>query len=239
MQLRNLFPDYKMKTIFLLLIISTYIMQAKKEIIYVFDPFCTWCYAMSDVVERIENEYSEDFTFVAKTGGMILGDSVGSINDNFSFLKTAYQKVEDHTGTQFGPSFKKDVLEVGDYVISSLEPSIAMTVFKSLDEKNAIKFLHKLQEAFYFDGKDIKDKVVLSELASQFGVDKSEFVKRFEDPKYLDMTNEEFAEVGKWGVSGYPAIFLRDGENLYRVSSGYQYFMDLKNIMIQIKGQTK
>lgn len=228
-----------MKTIFLLIILSTYLMQAKKEIIYIFDPFCSWCYAMSDVVERIENEYNEDFIFVAKTGGMILGESVGSINDNFSFLKDSYKKVEDYTGTKFGPTFKNDILEKGDYVISSIEPSTAITVFKSFDEKNVIKYIHKIQESFYYDGKDIKDKAILSELASQFGIDRTEFENRFEDKKYTDLTNSEFEEVTKWGISGYPAILLRDGDSLYRVATGYQYFMDLKNIMIQINSQAK
>lgn len=222
----------------LLLIITTNLMQSKPQIIYVFDPFCSWCYAMSDVIERAENEYKDDFEFIPMSGGMILNDNVGSINDNFSFLKTAYKKVEEYSGTKFGPNFLDNILEKGDYVISSLEPSIAIRVFKSLESdqnSNIISFIHKLQESFYFDGKDIKDYEILAEIANQFEIEKEEFIKRCNSKDYESLTKIEFDTIKKWGVTGYPTIIYKDGDELYLVASGYQYYMDLKNILNQIK----
>lgn len=219
------------------IILSTVLMQSKPQIIYVYDPFCSWCYAMSDVVERIENEYKDDFDFVPMTGGMILNEDVGSINEKFSFLKNAFKKVEDYTGTQFGPVFKKEVLEKGDFVINSFQPSLGIRVFKSLDSNNVISYIHKVQEAFYFDGKDIKDLEVLSNIAGSLGIDEVEFKNRYNDKLYHELTKIEFDNVKEWGISGYPTILYKDGDSLYLVASGYQYFMDLKNIMNQIKSK--
>jgi putative protein-disulfide isomerase len=221
----------------LIILILTNLMQSKPQIIYVFDPFCSWCYVMSDVIQRAEKEYEDDFEFIAMSGGMILYENVGSINNNFSFLKTAYKKVEDYSGTKFGPEFLNSILEKGDYVISSLEPSIGIRVFKSLDTENQISFIHKVQESFYFDGKDIKNYEVLAEIASQFNVDKEEFLKRCKQEDYQSLTIFEFDTIKQWGITGYPTIIYKDGENLYLVASGYQYYLDLKNILNQIKSQ--
>lgn len=210
----------------------------KKSIIYIFDPFCSWCYAMSDVISKIEKEYSDDFDFIAMTGGMVLNDNVGSINDNFSFLKEAINKVEAYTGCKFGPEFKENLLEKGEYVIDSLNPSIAIRVFKSMDEINdLINFIHKLQDAFYFDGKDIKDISVILDIVNQFNIDTLEFRLRFEDESYKKLTLLEFDTIKSWGISGYPTILLKDNDQLYLIASGFQYLMDLKNIIKQIKSQ--
>ena len=210
----------------------------KNSIIYVFDPYCTWCYAMSDVVSKVTAEYSDKLDFIAMTGGMVLDDSVGSINDNFSFLKTEVDKVAAYTGCQFGPLFRKNILENGEYVINSFEPSLAIRVFKSLDESNqTLDFIHKLQEAFYFDGLDIKNINVILDIVNIFNVDTLEFRQRFEDETYHNLTRLEFDNVKSWGINGYPTLLYKKDEQLYLVASAYQFLIDLKNIMNQIVAQ--
>lgn len=210
----------------------------KKSIIYVFDPFCSWCYAMTDVIRKIQADYNQDFDFVAMAGGMVLNENTGKIKEKFDFLENGIKRVEQHTGIVFGPNFKNNILKEGEYVIDSLEPSKAIRVFKSLDESNqTINFIHKLQEKFYFDGLDIRNIDVILDLVNDFDIDTLEYRLRFEDENYSNLTQIEFNTVKSWGISGYPTLLYKNNEQLYLISSGYQYYMDLKNIMNQIKSQ--
>ena len=64
----------------------------EKNIIYIFDPFCSWCYAMSHEIEKAYDKYHVQMGFVFITGGMLIGDQVGSIGDKKEYLKGFSQR---------------------------------------------------------------------------------------------------------------------------------------------------
>lgn len=210
----------------------------KHKITYAFDPFCPWCYAMSNVVKKIANEFEEDFEFRPLSGGMILDDNVGTIKEKFPFLESTVDKVEAYTGIKFGPQFRNNILKPGEYEINSLEPSLAIRVFKTLDESNqALDFIHSLQDAFYFDGQDIRNIDVILEIVNKYNIDTLNFRQRFFDEIFIGVTLAEFEILKKWGINGYPTILYKKDKQMYLISSGYQFYIDLKNIMNQIKSQ--
>ena len=83
----------------------------------------------------------------------------------------------------------------------------------------------------------IKNINVILDIVNIFNVDTLEFRQRFEDETYHNLTRLEFDNVKSWGINGYPTLLYKKDEQLYLVASGYQFLIDLKNIMNQIVAQ--
>lgn len=202
------------------------------KILYIFDPLCGWCYGFSNIINDIKKEYHDKFDFEILSGGMITGDRVGSINEKFEFIKGSYKQVEDHTGCKFGPSFLKE-LEKGELVFSSTEPSKALTVIKENSTENAFSYASDLQNAIYFDGKDIKQTEVLADIAEKY-LHKEDFIKNYNSDKNDSILKKEFDFVSALGINGFPSVLLEKDEKYYILARGFQYKMDLQNMFKQI-----
>lgn len=206
----------------------------KGKIIYIYDALCGWCYAMGDVMMKISKEYSEEFDFEVLSGGMVLGDRAGKIGDKFDYINEAFKTVESHTGAKFGPKFL-EALKKGELEMNSLEPSIALTAFKNISNENQLKFAHDLQDALYFDGKDIRDYNITSDIAVKNGVKKEDFLSMAQTEEIKSETEKEFETVASFGVSGFPTIIFEKNEEFYLIARGYQHYIDLKNVLKKLK----
>lgn len=202
------------------------------KIIYIYDALCGWCYGFSNVINDIKAYYQDQFDFEIVSGGMILEDRVGSINQKFSFIKDSYKKVEDHTGCKFGPAYLKE-LEKGEMILSSMEPSKALAVIKTKSPENAFEYGSKLQNAIYFDGKDIKDENILAGLASDY-ISQEEFISSYNSEEVIKATFNDFKLSAALGINGYPSVLLEKDEKFYILARGFQYKMDLNNMFKQI-----
>lgn len=202
------------------------------KILYIYDALCGWCYGFSNIINDIKEEYQEKFDFEILSGGMITGERVGKIGEKFDYIKSAYKQVEDHTGCKFGPSFLKE-LEKGELVLSSIEPSKALSVIKENSPENAFSYASDLQNAIYFDGKDVKQIEILANMAEKY-MTKDDFVDKYQSSEIESATNKEFNFVSALGINGFPSVLLEKDEKYYILARGFQYKMDLQNMFKQI-----
>lgn len=208
-----------------------------KEIIYVYDALCGWCYGFSPVMQKLHEKYHDQFMFTVLSGGMITGSRIGSINEKAAYIRNAYKVVEDRTGVKFGKAFVEDVLAPGTMILSSELPSLAMTYFKTQLPDKQIQFAHALQNAIYYDGKDLNQLRTYEDLAATFDLDGKSFVKKITSEPNIHATNEEFKRVAQYGINGFPTVIYNDGKNLYAIARGYTSYEDvaetLEDILVQ------
>ncbi|PJJ55014.1 DsbA family protein [Hymenobacter chitinivorans] len=191
------------------------------EILYIFDPLCGWCYGMSPVVERIQNEFAGRLTVSVLSGGMVTGEHVGPIRQDWDYISAALEQVEKVAGVQFGPAFRALGAE-GSRVQDSEPPSRALTVFRQLDSYNqTASFAHAVQQAYFGEGKDLNDPDTYAVLAADFGLNVAEFQRRWALPETAQATRQEFAAVAKIGVQGFPTTILRIGNQGYVLARGF------------------
>ncbi len=69
-------------------------MMETQRLIYIFDPFCSWCYAMSPEIMRTYDAFSGQINFGFITGGMMIGDQGRAIGDKKEYLKTVRENIE-------------------------------------------------------------------------------------------------------------------------------------------------
>ena len=205
------------------------------ELLYIHDPLCGWCYGMSPVINRVQEEFAGRVDVSVLCGGMVKGEDVGPIADTWDYLKQALGDVERTTGVEFGAGFRA-LGAAGDYVYNSEPPSRAITAFRQMtqDPARTVAFAHAVQAALFRDGQDLNDPTTYNALLVPFGVDVVEFQRRWAAPETARAAQQEFAAVARIGVQGFPTTVLRVGEQGYVLARGYQPYEQLRQGLEQL-----
>ncbi len=208
------------------------------KLIYIYDALCGWCYGFAPAMRDFYQNHKNDFqTIDVISGGMITGERIGAIGDVAPYIKTAYKDVENRTGVTFGEKFLQDILEEGSAIFTSIPPAIALSVFKKETENNpklageknekVLHFAEDLQGLIYFDGIKPKDYSKYGELATKYGLDKTDFVEKMNNPDYEKLAQQDFQLSQDFGVNGFPTLIIQKGEEFYLFARG---FVDLKEM---------
>ncbi len=205
----------------------------KTKIIYIYDPLCGWCYGFSPVIEKIQKEYKENIDFEIISGGMVVGEREGLIGDFADYILKALPRLEELTGVKFGEVYLSK-LKNKTLFQSSLKPCIALEVFKSFNEDEAIAFASSMQKAQYLDGKDLQDETVYLELIQPYKIDPVEFLKRLNSEEYKIETIKLFTMIQEWGITGFPAVIIVKDNEFFLIAKGYVDFVNLKGTIDKI-----
>jgi putative protein-disulfide isomerase len=210
--------------------------MSKPKIYYVYDALCGWCYGFSPVINRFHEEQKVNFDFEVLSGGMVRGPRVGPIGMVAPYIKEAYKQVEQSTGVKFGPQFLQELSkEEQSPVFDSVPPAKALTIFKHMQPDHQLAFSSALQKAIYFDGIPPTDHSALARVAAGFGIDTTYFLKAMDTDEAGHKAAEEFALVENWGITGFPAVVLDRGDQLFLAGRGYtpfeQFSSTVENIL--------
>ncbi len=118
----------------------------KLKLIYVYDAHCSWCFAFSQVIVDIQKKYQTQFDFEVLSGGMVIGDNIGTIKDAAPpNILEIYERITSFTGTTFSEAYLANVKQ-GDSIRNSEIPANALAVFKSYLPEKTIEYAHALQQ---------------------------------------------------------------------------------------------
>jgi len=206
---------------------------ANREIIYIWDPLCGWCFSFSPVISRLEAEFSGKVDFEIVSGGLAIGDRVGPVSQKAVFIKKRLPDVERISGVKFGEKYIQ-LLDEGTSIGDSLPPSIAFNVFKSFRPANSLKFAASIQYAYFSEGKDLNNIKTYLGIAEQFEVNKHGFMERYEDPFYRDLTEVIFRMTKSWGMEKYPSLVEKQDSGIRVIQKGYATYEELKEKIASI-----
>ncbi|WGK64834.1 DsbA family protein [Croceiramulus getboli] len=199
------------------------------KIVYVYDALCGWCYGFSPVISQFQEKYKDSLDFEVISGGMITGDRIGPIGEVASYISWAYKNVEKATGVKFGSEFLNKILKDGEAIFTSIPSAIALSVFKTIDSTNSVRYACELQKAIYYDGIEPERLEVYGKIASKFGIDSESFVLTMKDSKYNQSAEDDFAKSAALGVTGFPTVFLEMEGVHHKMGSGYMPFNQLES----------
>lgn len=208
------------------------------ELLYIQDPLCGWCYGMSPVIRRVQQEFAGRVDVSVLCGGMVKDDDMEPISDTWEYLEQSLEEVERITGVRFGAAFKA-LGEAGEYRYDSEPPSRAIASFRHItqDPARTVAFAHAVQVALFRDGQDLNDPATYHALLAPFGVEVTEFQRRFAAPETARATQQEFAAVARIGVQGFPTSVVQLGEQGYVLARGYQPYEQLRQGLEQLLQQ--
>ncbi len=210
------------------------------EIIYVYDALCGWCYGFSPVMHKVYKKYNNGIDFIVVSGGLVTGERIGPVGEVAPYIKTAYKTVEERTGVTFGDEFLRQ-LEKGEMVFTSLPAAVAMAVFKMYQPDKAVDFAEALQNAIYFEGMPPEPYEGYAQVASTFGIDAAAFLKKMNMDMLQQQAYADFTIAYDMGVTGFPAVFVRNGKDTYQVAEGYVDYDTLvsriEEVLTEIKSE--
>lgn len=195
------------------------------EIIYVGDPMCSWCWGISkELVKLREYQYTNGGKFSILVGGLRPGGGDEWDEEFKGFLKHHWEDIEERTGQPFG----NKLFELDSFNYDTEQSCRAVVAARPLVREKELEFFEAVQKRFYVDNEDPKQVEFYKSICESFGIDFQEFKKRFEDSIVKKETHAEFVLNRSYGVTGYPSILLKSGDQVMKISSGYMEFDQLK-----------
>jgi putative protein-disulfide isomerase len=208
----------------------------KPTLMYVMDPLCGWCYGMSGTMEQLEHTFADQLNFEIWVGGMVTGSRAGLLAKSAGYIKGALATVEDRTGMLFGQPFR-DLLDSPTAISDSLPPCRAIVAARQLDAARAVAFGHAVQKAHYQQGADLNEASTFGPIAEACGYDGDALMALMQTPENLALTEAEFAQVGGWGINGFPTLLMRlpgDAQQLHLLTRGFAPYAPLAEALHKI-----
>lgn len=191
----------------------------EREIVYVGDPMCSWCWGLSPALKELEAEgRRRGLPFRVVVGGLRAGGGETWDERFRTFLRHHWEEIGERTGQPFSMALlDRDAF---DY---DTEPACRAVVVARdlLDPTDVYPFFAAVQERFYARGDDPKPVEFYRELCERFGIDFEVFRSRFESQEARAQTGDEFRLVRSWGVRSFPTVLLREGTELRPIALGF------------------
>lgn len=195
-----------------------------KEILYIADPMCSWCWGFSPVITSIWEDFSQHAIITLVVGGLRPGNDQALNDEAKEVLLHHWHQVHDHTGQSFDFELKFP----SSFVLDT-EPSCrAARTMQQLKPEKTFDYFKALHQAFYLDHQDITQADILTQLATPFGVEAEAFVSTLQSEAMKDRTIEDFHFAQRLGVQGFPTVVLNDREGFKLLCNGYQPYERLK-----------
>jgi len=78
-----------------------------------------------------------------------------------------------------------------------------------------------IQEAFYYQNKDLNDLASYESILEDLSLDKELFRTKFNSTEYKELVKEDFKSARELGVNSFPTLLYQSGNKLTVVASGY------------------
>lgn len=189
-----------------------------RQLIYIADPMCSWCWGFSPVIDRVAAEYADRSQVVLVLGGL-RPDNTAPLDAG---TKATIRGHWDHVNEASGQPFDYAFFDRESFVYNT-EPSCrAVVTARRIRPRSDLGFLAHLHRAFYAQNRDITDADTLCDLAADFGYGRDAFSAEFESREAAADTRKDFALAVELGIRGFPALIAADPTGLQAITVGYR-----------------
>ena len=195
-----------------------------RTLFYFADPMCSWCWGFSPVIRAIAGIAHDRAPVRLVVGGLRAGQRRPLDDQAKAALRHHWEEVERTTGQRFSFSF----FERDGFVYDTELACRAMVVMRSFAPASTLAYLDAVHRAFYLSDRDVTDRSVLADIAKEFALDPAAFVALFEAPEIVEATLADFRATASAGITGFPTVILRRGEDFSLLTAGYQPLEALK-----------
>jgi len=197
---------------------------AGKQIVYVADPMCSWCWGFAPVIAAIDDAFGEAAPVRLVVGGLRAGETRAMDEKSKAYVRHHWEQVHEATGQPFAFDFFER-----DGFVYDTEPSCrAAVAVRNLAPDTTMDYFRAVQRGFYAEGLDVTRGDTLAGIATANGVAAAVFEGVFAAPEIAAATQADFELAQALGVTGFPAVVLKDDAGYAFLTIGYQPFEALK-----------
>ncbi len=198
--------------------------MSDKEIIYIGDPMCSWCWGFSPVLDRIRADYGTLAPMRVVVGGLHAFDSEPMSEAYKARIRSHWEQVAAATAQPFNYAF----FDRQGFVLDT-EPACRATVtVRNIKPASVWPFYESIHQGYYVEDTDTTAVETFVSYAQREGIKGDEFKAAFESDAVRQETLEDFAWCQQAGVTGFPTVVLREDQHLGALAVGYRQFEELK-----------
>lgn len=201
--------------------------MSDKEIIYVGDPMCSWCWGFAPVLAEMRENYGAAAPMRVVVGGLHAFDSEPMSDDYKATIRSHWEHVAAATGQPFNYAF----FEREGFVLDTEPACRATVVMRNIKPASVWPFYESIHRGYYVENTDTTATETFMAYAERKGVKGEEFKSAFESDAMRQETLEDFAWCQQAGVTGFPTVVLREGQHLAALTVGYRPFEDLQPVL--------
>ena len=200
----------------------------KKEIIFVVDPMCSWCWGFAPVIEEIREAQSDNYDFSLVVGGLRTKGDMCWDESSKGYLKGHWEQVAKRTGQPFSNIlFENKEFEYDTYPACKA----VVTVRELWGDEQSFEYLHHIQKAFYVEGRDITKLYLLSELVKETGGNVKDFQDFYQTPRAEILMQHDFSKARSMGANAFPSVVIIDKDGHMVCQKGYRSILEMKKLL--------
>lgn len=199
------------------MMLSNLTSAAPVKIIYVYDALCGWCFGFSPVIAKIADAYKDQLQVEVLSGGLRVGEAVGTIDEVAPYIKTAYKDVEMATGVKFGSAFIEKQLQPGTMRLNSLPPAMALTAIKEKYPTKALTAASLLHKMIYVEVYAPEDTLGYIWLSKALDISSDYLLAALQDSVVLQKTLQEFQQCVTLGGTSFPTVLLQKNDGTTQI----------------------
>lgn len=190
-----------------------------KEIIYMGDPLCAWCFGFAPVLDALIERFGATVPFRVIMGGLRVGDPLLVTGTVKQKLVENWRGVTQATGQ---PIHGHLLAEAPDFLYDSAPASRAVVAVRRMEPSLALPYYQALHHAFYREMKDITQPELLCDLARGMGLSRSGFAALFASESIRRETDADFNLAATYNALAFPALVLKEGSTASVLNQGYK-----------------
>ncbi|WP_295899137.1 DsbA family protein [uncultured Vibrio sp.] len=188
----------------------------KSTLYYVYDPMCSWCWGYKPVWDEIERGVSEQVNVRYVLGGLAPDSDVPMPKEMQQQIASYWKKIENYLGTQFNYDFWSN-----NTPRRSTYPA-CRALLAAREQDKELDMLTAIQHAYYLKAQNPSDNDVLEQLASEIGLNESQFRQALLSSDTQQMLLEELHFARSIGGNSFPSLFVEKEGTIKELPIDYQ-----------------
>lgn len=190
-------------------------MVSEPRLVLVTDPMCSWCWGMTRDVESAMATLADTVHFDFMLGGINPHSTLPVGDYGRRLLRKLWADVEATTGAPFSGRFPDS------YIHNSTLPCLAIEAVREELDVVPFGFLHRLQEQFFIEARNINDLELLCATAGEFGWPDAVIRNGVNSERIRSRVQFQFDNARSYGTSALPSVLLENAGKLTLLAGGY------------------
>ncbi len=185
-----------------------------RELIFIVDPMCSWCWGFHPVMEALRQKHSKEYNFSLIMGGLRTSGEMEWNRKNKDYLQDNWEAVQKQTGQEFSAK----ILTQTTFDYDTYPACKAVVTVRNLwGEDASFNYLNNIQEAFYTRGEDITSLNILIKYIE----DTEKFLELYESEKAELLMHHDFSKTRSMGANAFPSVAIIDKDGHMSCQQGY------------------
>jgi putative protein-disulfide isomerase len=192
------------------------------NLLYIADPMCSWCYGFAKTIDALLAEPGDaaPLQLALMMGGLRPYTTEAMAPERADEIFGHWAHVREASGQPFAAAPNTALHEPG-FIYDTEPASRAVVAVRTFWPQHGWKYLHAVQRAFYAEGRNVTKPEVLADVAEAQGLPRAAFANAYASERMRAAVRADFEQAQAWGIRGFPALILDQGERLQLVCQGY------------------